>query len=201
MKKLIIVLISIILISGCIQTQELKPTQMKFAGEIRNFRSDLTLAEEIPVYPGEELLKPIFLSPIEYIKISFIPGENNGFYVVTGFELANKLTLFYRYYYQGDQGFYIVDDTAKNRTNCLLFEETEKQICIESVPISSIEEINNKYDEITLLLLGPETGANQTAVSINGKTIIIEGKDFSEEDRDYTDLDLAADKLLLVLMS
>lgn len=194
----LLAVVAIVIISGCVQ--QLKPDQMVFAGEVRNFRADLTEAAKVPVYPAEELLKPIFLGQIEEIKISYIPSENNGFYLVSGFELTNKLVLFYRYYYQGEGGFYIVNDTVKNRANCLLFEETEKQICIESVPVQSIEEVQNREDEITLLLLGPEAGANRTAVNIEGRTIVLEGKDFSEDNRKYTDLDLAVDKLLLVLM-
>ncbi len=200
MKKIVVLLamVAVLTVSGCVQ--QLKKDQMVFAGEVRNFRADLAEAEKVQVIPGEELLKPIFLGPIEGIKISYIPSENNGFYLVSGFELTNKLTLFYRYYYQGSGGFYIVNDTMSNRTNCLLFEETEKQICIESVSVQSADEVQNKPDEITLLMLGPEAGANRTAVSIEGRTIVLEGKDFSEDDRKYTDLDLAVDKLLLALM-
>jgi hypothetical protein len=43
-------------------------------------------------------------------------------------------------------------------------------------------------------------GAERTAVTVDGNVVIVEGKDMTEEGRAYTDLDLAADKLLLSLL-
>jgi len=53
--------------------------------------------------------------------------------------------------------------------------------------------------EPVILLLGPSQ-ANKTAVTIRDNLITLEGKDFSEVNRSYTDLDLVVDKMLLVLM-
>ncbi|NOZ81549.1 MAG: hypothetical protein GXO63_00110 [Candidatus Micrarchaeota archaeon] len=192
------VLVLAILVSGCVGN-ELGSKQMMFAGEIRNFRADLTKAREVPVYPNESAIREMFLDPkVKVIKISFIPGEYNAFYAVTGFELSNKLTVFYRYHFQQGE-FYIVDDLKRNLTPCLFFAGTEKLICIVTVPVNSTDEINNSDEEITIFMKTPPH-ADGTYVKLENRTVVLSGKDMSEVDRDYTDLDLAADRFLLALL-
>lgn len=177
MKTKTIFLLAVLIVaavSGCTQKN---PYQAEFAGQLLNFRADLTEAAKTKVYPNEQALRSVLFSPnIEKITIAFIPQEDeNGVYGVVSYELAYKLTIINKYYYQ-------------------------QILPIESLAVNRTEDLNPTEKEPIILLLGPKTGAKQTAVSIFGSLIILEGKDFSEIDRQYTDLDLAADKLLLVLM-
>lgn len=168
------IIFTIILISGCAQKN---PYQAEFAGQTLNFRADLSEAAKTKVYPNEQALQNVLSNPnIEKIKIAFIPQqEENGVYGVVSYELAYKLTIINKHYYQ-------------------------QVLPIESLAVNSTNDLMVTEGEPVILLLGPKTGAKQTAVSVFGSMIILEGKDFSEEQRSYTDLDLAADKLLLVLM-
>ena len=68
------------------------------------------------------------------------------------------------------------------------------------MPINSTDEISPNAQEPVILLLGPSR-ANKTAVTVDNYLITVEGKSFQETNRTYTDLDLAVDKLILVLMN
>lgn len=170
-KLILLVLIFILAISACVQTKN--PKQLEFAGQVINFRADLLEADKINVFPNESVLKEVLLSPdVAKIHIAFIPNETeNAFYAADGFELAYKLTIINKFY----KGF-VID--------------------VDSLPINSTSELLATREEPIILL----SVSNQTAVTVKGNLIVCEGKDLTEVGRDYTDLDLAVDKLLLVLM-
>ncbi|MFQ6010130.1 MAG: hypothetical protein ACE5J7_03375 [Candidatus Aenigmatarchaeota archaeon] len=169
-------LILAVLVSGCV-TQN--PYKAKIGGKEVDFRADLNEARKVPVYPSEFALKELLLHEgIERVRIAFIPNEQeNPFYAVDGFEISFKLTTIYIVYF----GY---------------------QIPIESLEVNTTSEAfaNATYSEPVILILGPATGANQTAVTVANNTVVVEGHDLSEIDRKYTDLDLAVDKMLLVLI-
>ncbi len=177
MKKImfIAIIFSIILISGCISTNNY---QRDYAGVELHFRGDLSKAQDIDVYPGEDALKNVLLNnDIEKIKIAFISNETeNAYYLADTYELGYKLTIIYRY----------------------KFNETKK---MESVSLNTTEEAYTLYNETepVILLLGPSQ-ANETSIRVNENLIILQGQSFDKTDRTYTDLDLSTDKLLLVLM-
>jgi hypothetical protein len=81
----------------------------------------------------------------------------------------------------------------------MLFFQEKKTKCFKSLPINSTDELVSTDVEPAILLLGPSR-ANQTGVTVKGNLIILEGKDFSQVNRNYNDLDLVVDKMLLVLM-
>ena len=166
-----LVLIFVMAISGCVQTQN--PKQLEFAGQLINFRADLLEAAKVNVYPNESILKEVLLSPdVAKIHIAFIPNETeNAYYAADSFELAYKLTIINKFY----KGFVIK---------------------VESLPVNSTSELLATKEEPIILL----SVSNRTAVTVKDNLIVCEGKDLAEIGRDYTDLDLAVDKLLLVLM-
>jgi hypothetical protein len=84
-------------------------------------------------------------------------------------------------------------------SSCLIFYPNKQVRCFRSIPVNSTDELNSNPMEPVILLLGP-SHADQTAVSIYDFLITLEGESFEEVDRKYTDLDLAVDKMLLVLM-
>lgn len=180
MKRIILALFSIVLISACLSPTGLfiskDPFKTTFAGQELAFRSNLIEASKVPVYT-EAALKELLLNPdIEKVRIAYIPNDaENGFYAVSGYEVTYKLIVINKFYWQ-------------------------KTLYIEPYDINSTSEIVASKTEPVIVLLGPNTGATQTAVTVKDNVVIVEGKDFSEVYRKYTDLDLAVDKLLLVLM-
>lgn len=174
MKKLIIVgLIAIVLLSGCVGKPK---TQLDFAGQTLNFRADLDEARNIVVYPNETMLRDILLGPHTVATyIAYYPNDaENSYYLAAAYELAYKLTIINKYYWGSP-------------------------IRIETLALNSSDELFATEEEPVILLLGPSK-TNETSIKIDNYLITASGKDFSEVDRTYTDLDLAADKILLVLM-
>lgn len=180
MKKSILMvgLILIILIAGCIETQD--PFQKTFGGVDLHFRANLVEAEKVPVYPNETVLRGILLNKnVEEIGIAYISNETeNSYYLVASYELAYKLTIINKYYF--------------NRTKS-----------IDSIPVnSSLEALSMaSFQKPIIMLVGPSE-TNQTLVNVVSYLITVQGKSFEEDklNRTYNDLDLATDKLLLVLM-
>jgi len=175
MKKIFGLIILTILISGCLFRD---PYRREFAGVTLNFRSNLNEAEKVSLYPNEETLKNVLLSDsIEEIGIAYIPNESeNSLYLAASYELAYKLTIINKYYFKQPKP-------------------------IVSIPLNSTEEVFDlsTMERAMIILLGPSK-TNATAVTIRGTVVFAEGKNFSEVNRTYTDLDLAVDKILLVLM-
>jgi hypothetical protein len=167
---LILTIILTVLVAGCIS--QLAPTQMMFAGKIVNFRADLREAKLVETSNPVQL-KQAFFQAVDNVYISFISNDNeNGFYAVTGFELSYKILSFRNFY-------------GLNWN-------------VTAMPINSTDEIpqdNNLY----VVMLGPSL-ANETSVSLEENIIYVNGKDFYPEGKKYTELDLAADKLLLILL-
>jgi hypothetical protein len=203
MKKYINLLILVLIVFGLIWVVfNSKPTrnpyQRYYAGDIRQFRSNLDEAEKIPVFPDENAVRSVLLNPSVYkVRIAYLPDEEeNAYYAAASFEIANKLGIIYRENFQGNCS---VDTIKENDdSSCLLFCYSFKK-CFRSLPINSVNEIRSTDTEPVILLLGSKN-TNRTAVTVNNYTITVEGKTFSEADRPYTDLDLATDKLILTLM-
>jgi len=179
MKKVILIIILMIFIAGCIEKPH-NPYQKEFAGILLNFRANLDEAENISIHPDEKTLRDVLLnSNLEEIGIAYIDNETeNAFYLAASYELAYKLTIINKYYFN-------------------------KVKFIDSIPINSTSDAFDmaKEEKPIILLLGPSK-TNSTGVETfsNGHVIIAKGKSFAEVNRTYTDLDLAVDKILLVLM-
>jgi hypothetical protein len=132
----------------------------------------------VSVLPNDAYLIDALVSPsVSGVGIAYIPNETeNGFYAADSFELAYKLVVAHKAYY--------------NRT-----------IIVESIPVNSTDDAfkmsSRQYPII--MLMGPSQ-TNVTGVFVQNSLIYVEGASLDETDRDYTDLDLATDKLLLVVM-
>jgi len=178
MKKLILLIFLIAFISGCIENKLYNPYQREFAGVTLNFRANLDEAEKTPVYPNETILRNIILNEnVEEIGIAYIPNENeNSYYLAASFELAYKITVINKHY------FNIVKP-------------------IDSIPVnSSLEALSMSSNQKPIIMLIGPSKTNSTMVNVVGYFITAQGKSFEEDDRKYNDLDLAVDKILLVLM-
>jgi hypothetical protein len=202
MKKIlliipIVVVIFIILIILSDPNFFLTSYQKYYAGDVRNFRANLNEARKVSVYPDEDTIRSILLNPEVYkINIAFFPNETeNSFYLVTTFEITNKMTIVFRHLLGEEVQIFEDEDGS----TCVIFYPNRQVRCFKSVPINSTDELNSNPVEPSILLLGP-SHANQTAVSVYDFMITLEGESFEEVNRTYTYLDLAVDKMLLVLM-
>lgn len=205
MKKIILAVLVMILIAGCV-SEKPRPHSKYYAGDWRNFRGNIIEAEDIVVYPNEGAVRYLLLkSSIEKVQIAYIPNESeNAFYFVSSFEISNKLSIIYRNLFQGSRevDFY----TAPDNSSCLVFflrdiPNVFSEKCFKSVPVNSIDEASEiaKEKEPVILLLGPSQ-TDRTIVDLKEYVVTAEGKDFTEVNRTYTDLDLSVAKLILTLM-
>lgn len=180
-------------------SQQKNPYQMEFAGEIRNFRANLNEAEKVQIYPSSDALKNIFFgNDVRQINIYYIDTAENGFYEAPAFEFVLKMGIIYKSR-RGNEGYSFGEG---NRENCLFFYANNTSICFEKEVLKNaadVSGIKSSADNPAIILLGPPF-SNKTAVTINNFTVMLEGKSLDETNRKYTDLDLATDKLLMVLM-
>ncbi len=191
------ILVLVLLVSGCVSSGVQPVKQAYLLGDVRNFRADLTEVPEVPVSDPDGIID-LFLDPnLTYIKISFMPDNYTAFYAATGFEVANKLAVAYKFLYGRGGAVVLYDDLEKNITNCFYYEATAKKICINAVPVRSPEDVENAETEATILFLP----SNTTEVVLDGRTVILRARSFDETERDYTDLDLAADRFLLLILN
>jgi len=174
------------------------PYTLFYEGDDRHFRANLYEANKTPVYPNESAIENVLLNPDIYkIYIAYIPNDNeNSYYLASSFELTIKLSLVYRHYLPVNVSTFKDPDNS----SCLLFQEYERAICFLSFPINSTSELAPTSTEPVILLLGPSQ-ANKTAVNVSNNIITIEGKDVTQVDRNYNDLDMAVDKVLLYMMT
>jgi hypothetical protein len=177
MKKLILLIMLIIFISGCLE-KPYDPHQKEFGGYTLSFRADLDEAEKVSVQPNETTLRDVILNnDVEEIGIAYIPNESeNAFYLAASYELAYKLTIINKHYF----------NMVKS---------------IDSIPVnSSLEALSiSTSQKPVIMLIGPSK-TNSTLVNVAGYLITAQGKSFEETNRTYNELDLAVDKILLVLM-
>jgi len=163
-----------VLVSACVGQSN--PYQTEIGGQKVTFRANLDRAKDVSLSPDGALLNGLLLDPnVRKITIAYVPDNaTNGFYTVTGYELSYKIVLIQAFYY---------GDSPK----------------IEGVALNTTEEAYKLASPIypVILMLA---GADRTAVTVDGNVVLVEGKDMTENGRDYTDLDLAADRLLLELL-
>jgi len=175
MKRLMILLLLVVLVAGCTQTTSEPVHDIEFGDRTLHFRADLNEANKVPVIPDENELFLLLANPfVEKMRIYFIPSEMNGYYSVAGYEMTYKLVTIHK-------------------------SLNGKVIQIEAVPINSTDEITASEIEPAIFMKMP---ANNTAVIVEENNYIVNVFGNSTlEDKTYSGLDLAADKLLLSIFS
>jgi hypothetical protein len=173
-KSIVALLVLTVLVSACVAQSD--PYKMTVGGQKMTTRANLQEADKVPVYPDISTLKGVLLTPdVGEIRIAYIPAnESNGFYTVTGFELSYKMVIIQKA---------IFGDYPK--IDVLVLNSTDEAYRLASV-------------RSPVIIM--KAGSDRTAVTVDGNVVIVEGKDMTENGRTYTDLDLAADKLLLSLL-
>jgi len=172
-KAVIVTLVLIVLVCACVG--QANPYKADIGGKSVTFRANLDEAKKVPINDLDSLKNLLFSSSVQKIYIAYVPdNSSNGFYAVTGYELSYKMIA--------------IQNT--------LYGDSPK---IEGLLLNSTDEAYNMTNVDTPVIL-MKAGSDRTAVSFDRNLVIVEGKDMTENGRDYTDLDLAADKLLLALL-
>lgn len=179
MKKYILLILLVAMVAGCV-SQQPQFEQRQFAGQTFNFRSNLTAAAAVPVHPDETALSDALLMPdLDTVYIAFIPSKNEtGIYGVVGYGLTFKLNIIYRAFFGMSP-----DITSK------MYNSADEVNASAVSPGTRV-----------ILLRGPAAGANSTGITVDGNMVIVDGADLSQVNRNFNDLDLATEKLIMVAM-
>ncbi len=194
----------LLLLCGCIASEKangaikIERNVMIFKGSLLHFRADLKEASKIKVIPEEGVLAEMLLNEKLKRVVIAIPNvsSNAGYYGVAAYELAYKLTFIYNSIYAPFTSPIVYEE---NNFTCLYYADFNKNICIGKEIYDSYEELKGNESLVVIALLG-EGLANETLLVAKQEkgVIFVKGKSFSMENG-YTELDLAVDKLLLVL--
>ena len=166
---------AVVLISGCIGQD---PYTRNVGGVDLHFRANLNEAANVSVYPNEAALRSVLLNTgVESIGVAYIPNDTeNAFYLADSYELAYKITIINKYFF--------------NRTKL-----------VDSIPVnSSLDAFSQASPQRPVIMLFGPSQTNATRIVVSGSFVSIQGASLDEVNRTYTDLDLATDKLLLVLI-
>ncbi len=181
-------------------SEEKEIHEMRYGNLLLHFRADLRKAINVPVIPSETVVRKMLLSEnLHKITIALPDVKSHaGYYGAVAFELSFKLTVIYNSLYSMFSHPKVFE---KENTTCLYYPDSLKEICIGKMLFSNVHGLKAKKGEVIIALLG-EGYANTTSVRAfpEKNLILVEGRSENETGRDYTDLDLAVDKLLLVLM-
>jgi len=188
MMKPVACLLLVVLIAGCIgqiDDNQLTGYRMTYAGQTLTFRANLQEASAVSINDPNAARQMLFDLNVKKIYIAYLPSDKsfvsvtgnatyNGLYRVVGMELAGKL-------------------------GAIWGANFHEYVPVEAVALNSTAEAASLATPETPVIL-VEAGASVTEVEVGDNMIAVRGANLDEVGRDYTDLDLAADKLLLVMM-
>lgn len=173
--KPVILLAVIVLASACVAQQE-EIKELRIAGhgdQVYTFSNDIRAALKV-FSNNETAIKGLFASTDRvYLVFNGSSQQDNAYFTVIATNIAAKIPPYFAY--EGRifvfEPYYFEGDKWHNKNGV----ETEKP------PAENV-----------LWLLGPDTGAKETSVTIDNKTVYLQGTD-------YKGLTLAADRLVLIV--
>jgi len=177
--RFVLPLIILILVSGCVQEKRLTEFSLPGHTETYTFTHDIRESYKVP-FKGEgvaNVKKLDFHGNVINFVFNGSSSEDNKYFSVVVFNIVAKLQPYFAY-----EGrlmrfpvYYFLPDGWYNSTN----EKIEKPNLKEIGPI--------------LWLIGPNTGANETSLTLEGNIIYLRGTS-------YENLTMAADKFVLLVM-
>ncbi len=196
----VIVVLIVISITGYYIYQQYynKPVhQIKFHGLVLNFRSDLREAAKVESFPDDESIAEMLLdSKIQNITFGFPNETDAGIYGVVSYGLAFKLTVIYNSIYSSFSNPTV--EEYKN-TTCIYYKDFDKRICFKKKIVDNVENISSNKGEVFIYLKKSKT--EPRVIVEKDKNLIIVTGSTKYDGKDYTGLDLAAEHLILVLLS
>jgi hypothetical protein len=171
-----IILASIVIISGC--TEEQKITELKIPGhgnQVYVFSNDIREVLKVPVSDPIEIQQLVWQSDRLNIIFNGSSQQDNAYFQVVAVNIVFKLQTFFAYEGKILQFpvFYYENDNWFNSTG-------------DKLTVLNLEGAN-------LWLLGPDTGAKSTSLYSLDNIIYLQGTD-------YKNLTLAGDKFALIVM-
>ena len=169
--------ILIILVSGCVQQEEIKEITIPGHGsQVYQFSYDVR--ESIKVRSSGEDAISSLLRNADRMSIIFngTSREDNGYFSAVAFNILAKLQAFYAYEGKllSDIAVYYYDESGWHNKTGAAVEKPD-------------------LTDASIWLLGPHTGANGTSVSIDGSVIYVQGTSLKN-------IAMAGDKLALIAM-
>jgi len=173
-NQLLVILIALVFLSLLYYTltREKPIYSYLYKGRIWvRFRADLRKAEEIPVYPSEDIVRREILKPVtKNITIAFIPGERmeNSYYALNAAQLATSL-----YYAFREEFGYVPSFQTKN--------------------ISTYENLPGMIQNPMIVFVSPKA-SNETSIYLDrGHVIYLRAKSLK-------DIDLVTTKLCMIVL-
>jgi len=178
-KKILLVIsiLAIIVISGC--AEEKKPlTEIRISGHehVYTFRNDIRESINVPTTNEVAIAKLIMNCSELNIVFNGTSREDNQYIAIAVFDTVSRLLV------------YFANEGKAISFPVYYFNETgwfKENMSIPGLPYSQ----NYCY----IWFVGPNTGAKETSVVLNGNIVYIQGTSFKN-------LTMAADKLSLIMM-
>ncbi|KHO47666.1 MAG: seg [archaeon GW2011_AR5] len=171
-----ILLISVIVISGCVEEQE-PVTEIYVPGhgnQIYAFHNDIRESLKVPVNNPEGIKALAAVSNGMYLVFDGSNPQDNAYFTIVTTEITQKISTYYSYEGRlfGFMPYYHIGSQWYD---------------------SGGKEINKPdFSGPVMWLLGPSTGANDTSVTLVNSTVYISGTS-------YNNLTLAGDKFVLLI--
>jgi hypothetical protein len=149
-------------------------TKVEYYGVLVEFRADIVEAQEVPVYPKEDLMYRDVMHPlVKNVTIAFKDaGENNGIYIVEQFEIVNKMSMAY--------------------ASAFARYEGKEVPTFDSIEVDKYDNLPGKIQNPIIAIVHPKF-ANETSIRNEGHVTTISGTTLEE-------LDLAVVKFLTIVM-
>ncbi|MBI5061423.1 MAG: hypothetical protein HZB67_03855 [Candidatus Aenigmarchaeota archaeon] len=188
---LILIIFSVVLASGCINQPKEEPitlTTITKDGVAYEFTNNIFDAMKVPMIEQAEIKRIVTKASAVSIVFNSSSKEENAYLTVINYNMVGKLSSYYTYSKQQfvDETFYNIYDVKNDRL--MKFDRSINNWTESPTGIDNIE-------WPILYLKGPNTGANETSVTLDesGKIIYIQGTD-------YRNFSLAADRFTLEIL-
>jgi len=186
MKKIMIsiLILSIMITSGCLGEKQIEGTyEVNYYGNNMLFNSNLEIAKDIKVMPNEQVLKETLIG-YEVVGIQFAYYQNDT-------EAA--------YYMKGLMPF----ASKYTKLNKIIWNYDITEHYTYTVLNSTDDMPNATITEPAILLIGPAY-TDETYIEVDNNIVKVYAADLTLRQgkyAQYTDYDLALDKIILVLMN
>jgi len=170
-----LVLLVLVFISACVQ-QPVPITDIRISGhgeQIYQFSYDIRESVSVKA-EAEQQIRGLLINSSKLSIIFNSSAEDNVVFQVVVFNIAAKLPTYFSY-----EGKLLHIDAFYYKEDGYLYNKSEERVEMPS--------------NARIMLLGPNTGAEETSVSLDGNTVILQGVT-------RKDIVLAGDKLALIVM-
>ena len=176
MKFSFILMVSIILVAGCVQQEEVSIKEVSIPGhnDIYTFTNDLRESLQVAADDPQEIRQKFFSGSMNLV-FDGSSQQDNAYFTVIMTNIMAKIPIYLAYegVLMEFQPYYFVENVWYDRSG----NEIEKPALTGP----------------TLWLRGPATGAENVSLSVTDNNITLQGTSYKE-------LTLAADKLVLIVM-